>query len=77
MAEWTEERRHEAEAEGHTFSGDRYPIESCADVENAARLVGQSPPSERPAIRQYIARRAMELGCPLPKGWEVHHGHRS
>jgi hypothetical protein len=71
MVDWTEKRRREAEASGHTFEGTRYPIESCADVSHAAADLHHSPASEQPAIRRYIARRAAELGCPLPEGWKV------
>ena len=81
--DWDAAERKAALKKGHALpplhEGEepRYPINSCKDVKDAVRSLGRTKPSDRPAVRRYIARRAAELGCPLPSSWKVKRGEKS
>jgi hypothetical protein len=74
---WTPERRREAAERGHALpplhgEGEpRFPIDDCTDVAHAVEDYGRIPDEEKPEVRRYITRRAVELDCPLPRDWHV------
>ncbi len=81
MADYDAEERREALSKGHALPGrdgapPRFPINNCEDVRNAIHDLNRIPRSERPQVRRYIARRAVELGCHLPESWKVRHGNK-
>ena len=52
----------------------RYPISDCEDVEAAVRDLSRPGTPDTERVRRYIARRAIELGCPLPESWKLRKG---
>jgi hypothetical protein len=66
----TKERQRLAK-EGKAMPGGRYPIANAQDLKNAIQAYGRGKPSDKPAIKRHIIRRAKALGLTdlLPEGW--------
>jgi CHASE1-domain containing sensor protein len=77
---WSAAQRRDAYKRGHALppltEGDepRYPIDDCEDVDHAIRDLGRTAPGDRERVRRHIAKRAVELGCPLPDTWKLRKG---
>jgi len=66
----TEQRRRLAKR-GAALPDGSFPIVTGEDLANATRAVGRARPSDRPAVRRHIRKRAKQLGLTdqLPDSW--------
>lgn len=56
--------RRSAEAKGDAMPGGRFPIRNASDLSNAKHDIGRVKPSDRPAVKAFINKRAKALGKP-------------
>jgi hypothetical protein len=63
MADLSESGRAQSARSGHALPDGSYPIESCADLDNAIHAYGRAPESHRHELAALIRRRNRELGC--------------
>jgi hypothetical protein len=52
-------------------SGGRFPITNAADLKRAIAAIGRAKPEDKDKIKNYIRRRAKELGLTnmIPSSW--------
>ena len=72
MADLSREHRMDLAARGHALPDGSYPTEDCAQWRDAIRAYGRET-GDRAALRRYLLRRKVELGCPdaLPESWHL------
>lgn len=63
MADYSEEVRTRAAADGHALPDGSYPILNCADLHDAISSYGRAPDSHRAPLRALIRKENAEREC--------------
>ena len=73
LPEMSHEQRMELAARGEAMPDGSYPTPDCAHVKHAVQAYGREVPAKQEALRKYLVRRAVKLGCTehIPDDWHV------
>ena len=71
--DFSETTRGDLSTEGAALPDGSYPTPDCDALRRAFEAYGRESPDKREALRHYLIKRNIELGChhPLPESWHM------
>ena len=69
----SEQARLQAASRGEALPDGSYPTRDCEELKGAITAYEREKEELRPALRRYLIRRSVQLGCTehIPDSWEV------
>lgn len=76
LPELSHEQRMDLAVRGEAMPDGSYPTPDCSYLEHAVQAYGRET-GDREALRKYLVRRAVKLGCTehIPDEWHVEAAH--
>ena len=76
LPDLSHDERMKLAAQGEAMPDGSYPTPDCSYLKHAVQAYGRET-GDRAALRRYLTRRAVHLGCPghLPDDWKIEARH--